>query len=145
MMMDIATWNVLHDARLIAAEGAVPGDLRLEIDINYLCKLLPTASTLLVVEISSCTQFEYRSFDRRPLRDPHDIASVRLEILRAQLESETMSIECADGSYGGQLLVKYLNATLSTIEGAILSQKELETVADRYWNEWEQRARSRLQ
>jgi len=35
--MDVATWNVLHDGRVIAAEGSVPGDLMLSVEIAYLC------------------------------------------------------------------------------------------------------------
>jgi hypothetical protein len=103
--MDVATWNVLHDGRVIAAEGSVPGDLRLSIEIEYLCRHLPTQAEHLVVTLLGCERFEHQPYEQPTRAGPTDIAAFHLELLTAGagLDGDCINIECADGGYGGQL------------------------------------------
>ena len=83
--MDVASWNVLHDGRLIAAERELPGELRLSIAIAYLCRNLPTQSKHLLLLLSDCDQFEYRPYGDRPLViEKSAITLSRLELLSAE-------------------------------------------------------------
>lgn len=137
--MDEATWNVLHDGRLIAAEGAVPGDVTLAVEVAYLCGHLPTAAGYLLVMLAGCDWCEYRTHDKPPAAGPAAVAALGLTILTAGADGETVSVECADGSYGGQVLLRYAAAEVRTAEGRPLSQPELESAAGRYWAMWERR------
>jgi hypothetical protein len=139
--MNLATWNVLHDGRVIAAEGSVPGDLRLSIEIAYLCHHLPTKAEHLIVTLVGCDRFEYQPYEQAPLAEPSAIAALGLELLTAGagLDSGCINIECADGGYGGRLLLRYASAHLHTAEGDPLSQSELESASERYWSLRQQR------
>jgi hypothetical protein len=140
--MDASTWNVLHDGRIASASGALPGDLRLLIHIGYLCELLPTAGKQLVVELRGVELFQYRPFEGSAATFPHEVASLGLEILRAAAVGESIVVECADGSYGGQLHVRYSQAEVATLEGQPLSQTELEATSDRYWEAWDRHGKT---
>jgi hypothetical protein len=37
-----AIWNVLHDGVIVAVDGVLPGDLRIDVEIGYLRKRIPT-------------------------------------------------------------------------------------------------------
>jgi hypothetical protein len=139
--MDVDTWNVLHDGRVIAAGGSVPGDLRLSVEIAYLCLHLPTKAEHLVVTLVDCEQFEYRPYQQPALAEPSAVADLGLELLTAGagLDGGCIIIECADGWYGGQLLLRYTAAHLHTAEGHPLSQSEVESAAARYWSMWQQK------
>ena len=137
--MDVATWNVLHDGRIVLADGIVPGDIWLSVEIAYLCGHLQTSATCLFVDLRGCVLFEYRPYNAAPVVDPRAVASLQLEILSAGLNSDFLSVECADGSYGGQLHVQYKVAETRTGEGQLLSQAVLESAAEEYWAEWSER------
>jgi hypothetical protein len=139
--MDVATWNVLHDGRVIAAAGTIPGDVRLSVKIAYLCRYLPTQAEHLVVTLSGCERLEYQPYEQPPVADPSAIAALGLDLLSAELTGGFVTVECADGGYGGQLVLRYAAAGLSTSEGRPLSQSEMESAAERYWSEWQQGAR----
>ena len=132
--MDVATWNVLHDGRVIAAEGSVPGDLRLSVEIAYLCHHLPTKAEHLVVTLVGCERFEYQPYEQAPQAEPSAIAALGLELLTAGagLDDGCINIECADGGYGGQLFLRYVAAHLHTTEGQPLSQSDMESASERY-------------
>jgi len=139
--MGVATWNVLHDGRVIAAAGFIPGDLRLSVEIAYLCHHLPTKDEHLVVTLVGCERFVYQPYEQPPLTEPSAIAAIRLELLTASagLDGGCIKIECADGGYGGQLMLKYAFAHLHTAEGNLLSQSDVESASARYWSLWQQR------
>ena len=139
--MDVATWNVLHDGRVVAAEGAVPGELRLSVEIAYLCRHLPTQIEHLIVTLGGCERFEYQPYEGPRLAEPSDVAALGLELLTAGqgLDGGCVSIECADGGYGGQLVLRYASAHLHTAEGGPLSQSEVESASEHYWSLWQQR------
>lgn len=137
--MDVATWNVLHDGRLIAAAGSVPGDVKLSIEIEYLCRHLPTQSRHLFVRLNGCERLEFQPYEQPPISKLAVITAFGLELLSAEIAGEFMNIDCADGSYGGNLLLRYVSAELSTAEGQPLSQSDVESAAERYWSEWQKR------
>ena len=140
--MDVATWNVLHDGRVIAAEGIVPGELILSVEIAYLCGHLPTQAEHLVVTLAGCERCEYQPYEQPSVTEPSAVAALGLEILSADLASGCVSVECGDGGYGGyggQLLLRYASAHLQTAEGRPLSQSEVESASERYWTLWQKR------
>ena len=137
--MDTGFWDVLHDGKVVAASGAVPGDLRLSIRIAYLCGHLPTGADHVSVTLAACERLEYRPYQEPPVPGPAAIASLGLVLLSAELVNGSVSVECADGGYGGQLLLRYSSAHAATAEGRPLSQPDLESAAARYWSRRRQR------
>jgi hypothetical protein len=112
--MNVATWNVLHDGRLTTAKGSVPGDLTLTVEIAYLRRHLPSRSRDLSLVLLGCERFEYQPYEEPALTEPSAIAALHLELLRADSNGNNLSVECADGSYGGKLLLRYENAVFTT-------------------------------
>ena len=108
--MDVAVWNVLHDGVMVAAEGSLPGDLRLSIDIAYLCGHLPTAAGHVVVTLAECERFEYQPYREPPVSDPAAVAAIGLGLLTAVTADGEVSVECSDGGYGGRLVARYAAA-----------------------------------
>jgi len=143
--MDVATWNVLHDGRLTAAKGSVPGVLTLTVEIAYLRRHLPSRSRDLFLTLLDCEQFEYQPYESQPVADLSVIARLGLELLRAEPSRDCLSVECADGSYGGRLMLRYKNAVFTTAEGRTLAQIEVEAAAEWYWALWQQKAARKKQ
>jgi hypothetical protein len=137
--VDVAVWNVLHDGEVAAAEGTIPGDLRLSVGISYLCGHLPTQAEHVVVTLVGCERFEYQPYEGPPESDPAAVAALGLELLSAVAAEGSIRVEFADGGYGGYLLMRYLSSSAATAEGQPLSQAELESAAERYWSLWQQR------
>jgi len=137
--MDVAMWNTLHDGRVSAADGAVPGDVRLSIEIAYLCRHLPTQAQHLSVTLGGCEQFEYQPHDGPKLDAPSAVAALGLDVLTARINGGCVRVECADRGAGGSLVLRYASAQIQTAEGCPLSQAEIEEAAERYWSLWEQR------
>jgi hypothetical protein len=59
-----AIWNILHDGVIVAVEGTVPGDLRIDIEIAYLRKRIRDAGTLIQVLLIGCTRLAYRQYEK---------------------------------------------------------------------------------
>jgi len=132
--VNVAVWNVLHDGEVVAAEGTIPGDLRLSVGIAYLCGHLPTQAEHVVVSLTGCERFEYLPYEGPPVSDPAAIAALRLELLSAHIADGSIRVECADGGYGGYILTRYSTSCVATAEGQSLSQAALESAAERYWS-----------
>ena len=135
--MNVDIWNVLHDGELVAADGSVPGDLRLSVSIPYLCFHLPTEASHVFVTLNECDRFEYQPYQDPRLSDPSAVAAARLQVLSAEVANGEVLVGCADGGYGGHLALRYSSASVATAEGRPLSQSELESAAERYWTQWE--------
>jgi len=137
--MDVATWNVLHDGRIIDVKGELPGDLTLSVEIAYLCRGLNTTAEHLVLEIKDCRRFEYRPYEPATAPAARPQAAIGVEILSAGIAMGQLSIACADGGAGGELLVDYDGAYVFTSEGELQAQAILERASDAYWEDWEKR------
>lgn len=137
--MDVTIWNVLHDGKIAAADGVVPGDLRLSIEIAYLCEYLSTQGIHLVVTLVGCKRFDFQPYHEPLVSGPSAVAALGLELLDAEWLGEFVRIQCADGGYGGQLLLQYRSAQPATIEGRLLLLSEIESAAEQYWFRWQQK------
>jgi hypothetical protein len=65
-----AIWNILHDGVIVAVEGTVPGNLRIDIEIDYLRKRIPDSGNLIPVLLIGCTRFAFgsmRTLSFRPI------------------------------------------------------------------------------
>jgi hypothetical protein len=132
-----AVWSTLHDGCMVAIEGTVPGDLRITVEIQYLCRYLPTESECIIVTLEDCTRFEYRPYEYPRTNDLNEIAALELEIIGARVAGDGVAVDCGHRSHGGELTVNYKRTRCSTTEGRVISQAELESAAERYWTDWE--------
>lgn len=130
-----AVWNTLHDGTIESIRGSIPGDIAVEVGIAYLCKMLPTKSSRLVVQLRGCDRLEYEPYEGTLMTSPVDLAEADIEVLSAQFAHGVVSVECSDGT----LRLVYSGASVELIEGVGVSRTELQTAAGQYWEEWKAR------
>jgi hypothetical protein len=135
--MDFAVWNTLHDGSIQSIAGAIPGDVAVRVQIEYLCEKLPTAADYVTVHLRGCRRFEYQPYKGGAIAALPEIAEAGVVVLSANEAGGSIAVTCASGS----LHLAYDRAEISLAEGQALSQAELEAAAHRYWTEWEQNAR----
>ena len=128
-----AIWNILHDGVIVAVERTLPGDLRIDIEIDYLRKRIPDPGTLIQVLLSGCTRFAYQQYEKSDSSTAlAEIAAMRPEILGASIKDGMCEVECSDGTLeliAADGSIRLDNARAVTLE-------ELSGVAEAYWKEW---------
>ena len=134
--------NVLHDASIIAVQGAVPGTIRLDVSIDYVRERFPDPGEIIQVTLTGCTRFAYRDFyDDRFTTDFSAIAAFEPEVLSAELRDGLCVLDCA----GGVLEVVAAGGSLALDSGRAITLQELMDVAHAYWREWSERAKKAKQ
>src|SRR5580698_8954953 len=84
-----AVWNILHDGVIVAIAGTLPGDLRLDVEIDYLRKRIPDPGTLIRVLLVGCTRFSFREYEKgKFLTASNDIAALRPKFVSASMKNE---------------------------------------------------------
>ena len=137
--MDVAIWNELHDGTITEVVGTLPGEMRVKVEIEYLCDYLPTQAKHVFVTLTDCERFEYAPYEGSVIPIPAEVAALELELLSAGEDGNDMCVECADGSYGGKLWLRYHIERTATAEGIELSQATLEYAVNLSVTEWIQR------
>ncbi len=97
-------------------KGSVPGNLELTVvtSRNLMRDHLPTQQKHVQILLTDCLQFEYRPYESPPVIDLAMIASSELELLSATSGEENIKVTCADGGYGGELVLRYSSAQIRT-------------------------------
>src|SRR5258708_4941365 len=94
-----AIWNILHDGVIVAVEGAVPGDLRIYIEIAYLRKRIPDPGTSIQVLLIGCTRFAFREYEKSELLTAAiEITAMRPEIVSVSMKDGVCEIDCTEGT-----------------------------------------------
>jgi hypothetical protein len=129
-----AVWNVLHDGTIARVSGNLPGDLRLDIEIDYLRRRFEEPGQFIVLTLTGCTRMTFVPWAEgsSSISDPADVGGMGLEILSDRKESFC----CVHGD-GGSLEVVAQSAHLWLDDGRHLSLEELLRVSEAYWDEWE--------
>ena len=128
-----AIWNILHDGVIVAVEGTLPGNLQIDVEIDYLRKRIPDSGDLIQVHLSSCTRFAYRQYEKSNVSSAlAEIAAMGPEILGASIKDGMCEVECSDGT----LEVAAADATIRLDNGREVTLQELKEVAEGYWKEW---------
>ncbi|WP_157499812.1 hypothetical protein [Lysobacter sp. Root983] len=129
--MDPMLWNLFHDGVLTRAEGAVPGEVRLFIDIPYLRAKFPGKGAGFDVVLSECSKLSLvmRGGSVIALAD---IRYIKPEILSAE-PGPPLKIFCE----GGTLTLQYRSVELFVDSGAPITLQELDAASEAYWTEWE--------
>jgi hypothetical protein len=131
-------WNVLHDGIIIAVTGAVPGTVRLNVSIDYLCKRFPEGGENIQVTLTSCTRFAYRDENESEFTtDFSTIAAFEPWIVNAKLVEGLCVIDCNCGVFA----VRADDGSLALESGRVITLQELIDVAEAYWKELSDRAK----
>ena len=129
-------WNTLHDGSVRSVCGSVPGDLVLEVEIEYLTDTLPTAESFLRVHLLGCTRFDLKSFAGEPAESLSEYPEEEVaEIFGAKENGGVVEVlsPSSPGGGGGFIHCVYRDAEVRLAEGRLLPQEELEAAAEGYW------------
>jgi len=128
-------WGVFHDGEIIKITGCVPGDLRLELEIGYLCAQFPEPGHSFTIELSNCTQMQFSEYDEPPSTSLAHIQERRPMVLYVTSE-EPLVLDCAMGT----LELEYSKMRVLLPSGREVSEQELTNACEQYWNAWQERA-----
>ena len=134
-------WNVLHDATILKASGAIPQDVVLRLECDYLRDRFKEPGGEFVLRLVECSRFEFEPWGDAPevITDIRLIGSLRLWIRGAQAMEDHCKVDCARhvrDAAGGTLRVTTANAELRLDSGRTIPFAEIEEVASDYWTEF---------
>jgi len=134
-------WNVLHDGTVVAVAGRVPGDLRIDVEADYLRSRFTDHGSRFVITLQDCRTFEFHRWPApgQPVTDLHEIAALQLWILSADVAENVCIVHCTQGDNGGTLRVSARDAALALDSGRVLTLEEISSVANAYWAEFASR------
>jgi hypothetical protein len=130
-------WGVFHDGTITNAEGAVPGDVRLFIEIPYLRKMFPGEGEGFFVHLKGCSSIAFRPYDRPSVETLDGIVKAEPEILDVESTAPVI-LGCTDGT----LSMSYQSASVSLNTGEDVGYPQLLKACEDYWNAWEETHKS---
>ena len=57
--MSEAIWNLLHDGEVVGIRGESPGDITVNVEINYLRKMFSSDGSNILIKLNECDLLEY--------------------------------------------------------------------------------------
>jgi hypothetical protein len=130
-----AIWNILHDGVIVAVDGTLPGDLRLDVEIDYLRKRIPDPGDLIQILLIGCTRFAFKEYEKSEYTMAlAEFAAMRPEIVSVAMKDGVCEIVCTEGT----LEVVAKDGVIRLDNGRALTLEELGVVADSYWREWKE-------
>ena len=138
MSMRPEFWNVLHDGTVARVGGRVPGEVRIEIEADYLRTRFVDPGGRFVITLQDCRTFAFQQWSspENPVTNLQEIAALRLWILSADVADDYCVVQCTQGDNGGTLKVSAQDASLALDNGRTLTLEEIRSVADAYWAEF---------
>jgi hypothetical protein len=128
-----AIWNILHDGVIVAVAGTLPGDLQIDIEIDYLRKRIADPGTLIQVLLIGCTRFAFREYAKSEFTTAvTDIAAMRPEIVSVSMKDGVCEVDSTEGT----LEVVARDGAIRLDSGREVTLQELSGVAEAYWKEW---------
>lgn len=138
--MNAGIWNVLHDGYVLGVSGAVPGDVRLSVRIDYLRSRFRDPGNRILLTLHGCIALDYQSYENdAALTDFDAIAKAEPEILNAKDWTDASVVECANGT----IRVTATGFSLELDSGRAITFDELCSVAEAYWKAFEERSKNR--
>jgi hypothetical protein len=138
-------WNVLHDGTIVAVTGQVPGEVKLEIEADYLRDRFNDEGGLFALMLRDCSRLVFKPWEegQTTISRLDELGALALWILSAEEVEGQCAVSCtrnvANGA-GGVLEVVATDAVLSLDTGRVVSRDEIEAIADAYWTEWSSRS-----
>jgi len=132
----VAVWLSFHDGTIERIVGEVPGDVTLDVCVDYLRNRFPGAGTGFRVTLSDCALFEYEPYDEPAIHEFAEISKRVPMVMAVECESPIV-INCVMGT----LRLAYGSMSISTDSGQFISAEELNQASIDYWSEWSARQR----
>ncbi len=132
-----STWGVFHDGVIQDIEGALPGNLVLTIEIGYLRAMFEGEGLRFRVHLTGCTRMRYCEYDEEPTVDLNRIREREPEILYVTSE-QPLVLDCVMGP----LELEYQQMAVTLESGVKVSEQELVSASELYWNRWRESTRS---
>lgn len=137
-------WNLLHDGTIVAVAGQVPGEVKLDIEADYLRERFDDDGSLFVLTLRDCRALVFKPWEegQTAITGLDELGALALWIIGAEEVDGRCAVSCTRKvaeDAGGVLEVVATEAVLSLDTGRVLSQPEIEAVADAYWTEWSSR------
>ena len=137
--MNADIWNVLHDGSVLGVSGAVPGDVRLSVCIDYLRNRFPDPGNRILLTLHGCTALTFQTYeDVAALTDFDAITKAEPEILQAKDWTDASVVECTNGT----ISVKATGFSLALDSGRTITLDDLCSVAEAYWKELKERSKN---
>jgi hypothetical protein len=124
-------WNLLHDGGIASVRGAIPGDLTLRVEIDYLTQIMNPPCDAIDLTLVGCETFEYLNWnDDRGTTDVNILAELEPEILSATSTSTGVRVICSDGRFD----IQYGSIRIVRADGTPTSVEEIDATAKAYWD-----------
>ena len=131
-------WNVLHDGRIVAIVGVVPGDVAIRVKIPYLRKMFSADGEDVILRLANCAKLTMKIWEDDVNTDnPERIVATDTGILST--ESEDVPIHIITTM--GELDVDFETFSLALDNGRPITFEELCGAYEDYWNRWENEAK----
>ena len=136
MKQDYQIWNIIHDGVFVELQGAVPGELRIKVEIKYLANKLRGGSDHIYVILKNCSFFEYeRQWSKDTIQIYKTIQELEgispaLTVLSCDEENDYLLIN----DICGTIKTRYDSTELTSEDGAPLSFNDLDKASEEYWN-----------
>jgi hypothetical protein len=128
-------WGFFHDGSIVRISGSVPGNVVVEIEIEYLRQMFEGSGDGFNVNLTACTKIEFSAYGEAPTSDMQEIANSEPEILYVNETEPEVILDCAIGL----LVLNYADARVSLDSGRPVTYEELEHATKKYWNDWSER------
>jgi hypothetical protein len=123
--MNHDVWNVFHDGDIVSVVGSAPGEVCIEIEIQYLRELFTDPGTSIFLTLHKCTRYEYELF-----KNPEVAGD--MEILSVKTVGDVGQVCCQTGI----LYVCAEDFSMKLDSGRTISFEELCWVSAWYWADW---------
>lgn len=124
-------WNLLHDGGVAGVTGAVPGDLTIRVEIDYLTRRMQPPCQAIDVTLLGCDSFEYlRWKDEHRTSDVEFFGALEPEILSGSVTNDRVRVICSNGQFD----IRYRDVRVTRDDGMPTSIAEIEEVAAAYWD-----------
>jgi hypothetical protein len=126
-------WNILHDGPISAVSGAVPGDVKLTIGIEYLRKLFPGDGDSFGLWLRGCRLFEMELWETesRFTADFAEISAAQPTILSADHTDTPVMVWTTIGG----LRLDFDEWQLELEDSTPVSFDEISAACESYWDD----------
>jgi hypothetical protein len=132
-MGSVAALKYFHDGSIERVLGNVPGDVKLQVSIDYLREQFEGAPGSFTLLLQDCKRLQFEPFDQ-PATSHFD--GLDIEILSVSSESP-LEVMCTHG----KLLVECSGLRVFLENGREVSLSDLASASDGYWDAWSRRSR----
>ncbi|WP_395009381.1 hypothetical protein [Undibacterium sp.] len=136
MQQDV--WGLFHDGILAKINGGVPGDLTIQLQIEYLRDEFDEDGDCFIVELGSCTKFKYSEYEAEPTEDLQEIQNREIDVLYVSSQ-DPLVLDCS----AGVLELEYKTMRVVLPSGRAVTYEDLFNASERYWNAWNASAKSK--